>query len=575
MKDLWRPLGVVAALLAALIFLVIRGESPDLALRRSMLTQLQLLELRDAEITRDAMLTRAGLLSSYDALQQGRVRLQEAFAELQSVSNSATPESRTAMGPHIDALARALDDKLTDIEYFKSDDALLRTSAAYLTHTISSMKLESGARRAMSAGARSLSGTFLRFVQTPNAESGAKFKAALDHLEGTGNTDVDLRGLVAHGGLVAELLPQVVSLLQRIVAAPTVPKMAQLRTRVEQVATDAEAHAQVYRYLLFGVSLVLLGYVVKQFARLRTSARELQRTNLELSREMEEREQAQAARRSLEETARQQELRLVQANKLAALGTLVSGVAHEINNPNQLVLLNSSVLGDVWRDAVTALDMQRQQEGDFTLAGLPYGEMREAASTLIRDVNEGARRIDRIVQDLKDFARPQRSGSHAEIQVNEVVHSAVRLLTHLIHKRCHRFRLALADNLPPIRGDAQQVEQVLVNLLMNALEALPDPDRGVTVESRRNPADGCVLIAVRDEGIGIAPADLERLCDPFFTTKQDSGGTGLGLSVTFSIVQAHGGRLDFASEPERGTSATVSFPPLPQHDESTVPPPKP
>jgi signal transduction histidine kinase len=264
-------------------------------------------------------------------------------------------------------------------------------------------------------------------------------------------------------------------------------------------------------------------------------------------------------RKQLEETTRQQEMKLVQANKMTALGTLVSGVAHEINNPNQLVLFNSGLLADTWRDACILLDAHQRQEGEFTLAGLPYSEMRDAASTLIGDLKEGALRIDRIVQDLKDFARPQRQGLPQAVEVNEVVERAVRLLAHLVRKRTTRFETQLAPRLPPVRGDAQQIEQVVVNLLVNALEALPDATRGVRVATRANGAGGVVL-EVADDGVGIPPEHLERLCDPFFTTKQDSGGTGLGLSVTFSLVQAHGGRLDFESEPGRGTRALVTLP---------------
>jgi signal transduction histidine kinase len=264
-------------------------------------------------------------------------------------------------------------------------------------------------------------------------------------------------------------------------------------------------------------------------------------------------------RKQLEATARDQQHKLVQANKMTALGTLVSGVAHEINNPNQLVMFNSGLLADTWRDACIALDEHHRHDKHFTLAGLPYAEMRDAAFTLIADMKEGALRIDRIVQDLKDFARPQRQALPVAVNANEVVERAVRLLAHLIRKRTTRFETRLAPALPAVRGDAQQMEQVIVNLLVNALEALPDTARGVRVETRTN-ADGAVVVEVADEGVGIPAVNLERLCDPFFTTKQDSGGTGLGLSVTFSLIQAHGGRLDFESEPGRGTRAIVTLP---------------
>src|SRR5262249_15370995 len=123
-------------------------------------------------------------------------------------------------------------------------------------------------------------------------------------------------------------------------------------------------------------------------------------------------------RKRLEETTRQQEMQLIQANKMTALGTLVSGVAHEINNPNQLVLLNAQVLAAAWADAIEVLDGCAQPEGGLTLAGLPFAEMRDTIPTLVRDIHESAQRIERIVSDLKDFARPGPPGEPGSVDVN-------------------------------------------------------------------------------------------------------------------------------------------------------------
>ena len=266
------------------------------------------------------------------------------------------------------------------------------------------------------------------------------------------------------------------------------------------------------------------------------------------------------AQKQLQETTRQQELQLIQANKMTALGTLVSSVAHEINNPNQVVLMNSRVLAQAWDDAVGNLDDYAQEHGAFSLGGLPYSEMRRTVPTLVRDVHDGARRIERIIDDLKHFSRPRGRGAHTVLQLNEAVERALRLLAHLVKNRTDRLHVDLAQGLPSLPGDAQHVEQIVVNLLTNAVEALPDRKRGVTVTTSFDASKRCVVLEVRDEGVGIPPEHLARLCDPFFTTKQESGGTGLGLAITSSLVRLHGGRLTFDSEPGKGTRARVTFP---------------
>jgi polar amino acid transport system substrate-binding protein len=143
------------------------------------------------------------------------------------------------------------------------------------------------------------------------------------------------------------------------------------------------------------------------------------------------------------------------------------------------------------------------------------------------------------------------------------VRAAVRLVDPSIQKATHRFELSLAPGLPRVRGNAQRIEQVVVNLVLNACQALPDPSRAVRVSTRRTPDAAGVQLLVEDEGIGIPPEHLSRLTDPFFTTKRDSGGTGLGLSVSAGIVKEHGGTLEFRSSQGAGTTVVLTFPALP------------
>lgn len=263
--------------------------------------------------------------------------------------------------------------------------------------------------------------------------------------------------------------------------------------------------------------------------------------------------------RALEEVQLNQQ-QLVQADKMAALGILVSGVAHEINNPTGLILLDVPILRKIYHDMTPILEERYQEEGDFTLGGLRYSRVREEVPRLLEEMQEGAKRIKRIVEDLKDFARRDDAGVKELVDLNGVAQAAVRLVDASLRKATTRFTARYAADLPQVLGNAQRIEQVVVNLILNACQALPDPSRGIELETSLDPQGGRVILRVRDEGIGIAPENLPRLTDPFFTTKRESGGTGLGLSVSAGIVKEHGGSLSFDSTPGEGTTVTLSLP---------------
>jgi polar amino acid transport system substrate-binding protein len=146
------------------------------------------------------------------------------------------------------------------------------------------------------------------------------------------------------------------------------------------------------------------------------------------------------------------------------------------------------------------------------------------------------------------------------VDLNAVIRAAARLLDARIRKATRRFELALAEPLPSIRGNAQRIEQIVVNLILNACEALPDAQRAVRVATEPDRQAGVIRVTVQDEGTGISPENLARLTDPFFTTKRDQGGTGLGLSVSATIVKEHGGTLEFRSSPGAGTTVVLTLP---------------
>jgi C4-dicarboxylate-specific signal transduction histidine kinase len=146
------------------------------------------------------------------------------------------------------------------------------------------------------------------------------------------------------------------------------------------------------------------------------------------------------------------------------------------------------------------------------------------------------------------------------IDINKVIQSAVSLLKNPIQKRTKAFSVELASDLPPIKGSFQKLEQVMINLIQNAYEALSNNEKAVVVSSEFDGKNKCVLIKIRDEGCGISEEVLPRILDPFFTTKRTQGGVGLGLSITSRIIKDHAGTLDFASVPGKGTTVTVTLP---------------
>ena len=262
----------------------------------------------------------------------------------------------------------------------------------------------------------------------------------------------------------------------------------------------------------------------------------------------------------MEQEARDIQFRLLHANKMTSLGLLVSGVAHEINNPNNFIMANSQLLAESWVDVRKILREYYESHGEFSLGGIPYSELDGQSPYLFGGIIEGSRRINEIINNLKGFARQDRMTMERGVDVNRVATSAVSILYHEINNFTENFHLDLAEGIPGVKGNSQQLGQVIINLLMNACQALPARDCGIWLTTGFDAATGHVTIAVRDEGYGMSPDVRTKIMEPFFTTKLDCGGTGLGLSISRSIVKEHHGTLEFVSELGKGTTFIVNIP---------------
>ncbi len=265
-------------------------------------------------------------------------------------------------------------------------------------------------------------------------------------------------------------------------------------------------------------------------------------------------------RKRAEREARLNRERMFQAAKMVSLGTVVSGVAHEINNPISFVMLNAPALHKIWQGLLPVLEEYRREHGEFEAGGFSFQELKQEMPVLLNNISEGARRVKGIVADLKSYARQTPAEMDQKVHLNQVVESAYTLTRNLINKATENFSLSLAPELPFFRGNIQRIEQVVVNLLINACEALPERSRAIEVKTYHRPESQEVVLEVRDEGVGMSPETLSRVTDPFFTTKRDSGGTGLGISVSAGIVEVHGGNMQFMPNPGEGVTVRVAFP---------------
>jgi PAS domain S-box-containing protein len=239
-------------------------------------------------------------------------------------------------------------------------------------------------------------------------------------------------------------------------------------------------------------------------------------------------------RKRLEVQLQHQREVLYQNEKLAALGTMAAGIAHEMNNPLGIMTTRIEVM---------LMDAKDQQ--------LP-GQVLEDLEVLHR----ASQRVARIAASLRSFAR-HTPGDRVPLDMNTVVEESVKLLQKPMAADNVQIVASLDRALPPILGDANTLHQVLMNLLTNAREAMP---HGGHIRLETGPATrpGWIRLLVADTGTGIAAEEISRIFDPFFTTKRT--GTGLGLSVTYGIIQEHGGTVDVESRPGAGTTFIISLP---------------
>lgn len=265
-----------------------------------------------------------------------------------------------------------------------------------------------------------------------------------------------------------------------------------------------------------------------------------------------------------EKALRHSQDQLYQSQKMEALGTLVAGMAHEINNPTSLLMFNLPIVRRVWADVLPVIQNAPEELRHRRFGGYALEFLEKQFPQLIADMDLAANRISKIVKDLRHFSRRTPMPEKETVDVNAAVTAAVRLAQTTMRKSGVKLSVHLAEDLPAIQGNATRIEQVVLNVIINAIQAIVPGQGQIDIRSGENQDTGHVFVAVRDNGRGIAPEIADKIFDPFVTDKQGQGGTGLGLAVSYSLVKAHDGHITFAQPPEGGTVFTMTLPTEPQ-----------
>jgi two-component system, NtrC family, sensor kinase len=285
-------------------------------------------------------------------------------------------------------------------------------------------------------------------------------------------------------------------------------------------------------------------------------------------------EQTQIKTRKLATTLRtlqKTQTQLIQSEKMASLGQLVAGIAHEINNPINFIYGNISYIRDYTEDLMAVIETYQNQFPDTVnplakeIEELELDFIRQDLPRLVSSMHNGTTRIRQIVQSLRTFSRHDES-ERKTIDIHSGIDSVILLLRHRLEAvDLHREILVKRNyaDLPPIHCYPAALNQVFINLLTNAIDALAmrtDVQPMITITTARLDADH-ISITIRDNGIGILPEHQPRIFDPFFTTKPPGKGTGLGLSVSYQIiVETHEGELTCESVPDHGSALTIELP---------------
>ena len=256
-------------------------------------------------------------------------------------------------------------------------------------------------------------------------------------------------------------------------------------------------------------------------------------------------------------------MQLIQQEKMATLGLLVSSVTHEINNPNNFISFNIPILWEALLEILPVVDKHAVRTLDYAVQGMPYAEFRDDLMKLLENINHGSVRINATVAKLREFSRIKGEKGVRLIIPREVIEKAIAICGTQVRKTVKTFDIQMQQDMPPMVSDPDAIEQILINLLINAAHASDKPNSYIQLKVRLGTSgDGELILEVEDNGCGMDKNTASRIFDPFFTTKEEGMGTGLGLYISKNLLESIGGSISVESDVGGGTTFRIMIPDL-------------
>jgi two-component system, NtrC family, sensor kinase len=568
------------ALVAVLGFLVVMTRSVGFDANNEIVAALRQLKQIDAEWNVDVLRSKTGLNNSYDPVASPLPLIEALAVQLQNKSDlmgQGAEESNKRLQPLLVAYEKVMGQKIALIENFKSQNAILRNSSRFLPVAASDL-IEAVRAGSTAPTAKAQVEELLNTLLTNTMTYALTPETALKERIEAGSRDLtqQVQGLPDDVRERADTLAAHVAtiLKQQQIGNRLLGELAALPV-VKAIDTLADAHAQEHEKLLVSqqkYGQVLVGYSVflllllayigwslfKSYRLLNATHAALQKSNAEL---------------------KESQVYMVQTEKMSALGQMVAGIAHEINTP--LAYVKGTI--DVLAEQLAPVKELAQRCQQFTSAMRQPAQARDNAAvkqqllgveeisrnlieagvledmdTLLKDGVHGIDQISEIVVNLKNFSRLDRARV-TEFSLQEGLNSTLLLARNLL-KNTVEIRQEHQE-VPKIQCSPSQINQVFLNIISNAAQAMAErAEKGVITLRTMREGDDMVRVEIQDNGSGIPKDVLPRIFDPFFTTKPIGKGTGMGLSISYKIIQQHGGMILVDSEQGAGTVFSILLP---------------